>query len=287
VKAGLDKWLGGLWCDWNDPPEAMAFERSLGEILELLGDLVARLRASGAPGPWDCLTLCCTVPALVNVALNHMISLEHGLPLHPTLYFPIDEAGTHGLDHPPEARVVARALFLEAIDVARGIISLEDGVEARLSTFRSRVPEPILAFRYTSTRDRYTWRACEPAKLRALAADILEGGRPRLIVGAAHGSIMPGLVLAELLGVPLYFVRFSLFKRHDKAPILAAGDLAWLAAYAEGPAILFDEDVAKGLTLTLFTRRLGPLFKTWRSAAVIRHGAAAFLPDHVGCTWRG
>jgi hypothetical protein len=76
-----------------------------------------------------------------------------------------------------------------------------------------------------------------------------------------------------------------MFKRHDEAPILSLADLAWLSAWEKSPALLFDEDVAGGRTLGLFTERLSPLFREARTACVIRHAGAAFRPDFTAKVW--
>jgi hypothetical protein len=96
---------------------------------------------------------------------------------------------------------------------------------------------------------------------------------------------MSGLVFANLMGAPLYFVRFSMFKRHDIEPIIADSDLAFLAPYAAGPALLFDEDVAKGTTLTGFGAALRPLFQTSSTASVLRHALSPCWPDFIGHSW--
>ena len=109
--------------------------------------------------------------------------------------------------------------------------------------------------------------------------------RPALILGAAHGSIMAGLLAANLLDAPLYFIRFSMFKRNDKAPVIAPSDLQALAQYRKGPVLLFDEDVAKGTTLTAFTDFLRPFFDQSHSAGVLRHRYAAHRTDFTGEVW--
>jgi hypoxanthine phosphoribosyltransferase len=96
---------------------------------------------------------------------------------------------------------------------------------------------------------------------------------------------MSGLLLAEYLEVPLYFVRFSMFKRRDEAPILSLSDEAWLSRWAGDRVILFDEDVAGGRTLALFSERLGPLFREARTACSIRHAGSSIKPDYVARTW--
>jgi hypothetical protein len=85
--------------------------------------------------------------------------------------------------------------------------------------------------------------------------------------------------------VPLYFIRFSIFKRNDAAPVIGASDIAHLAHYRFGPVLLFDEDIAKGTTMTLFTDALRPHFEVAHTAGVLRNGYAGFVPDSVGRVW--
>jgi hypoxanthine phosphoribosyltransferase len=106
-----------------------------------------------------------------------------------------------------------------------------------------------------------------------------------LLVAAAHGSIAPALLLAEYLGIPLYFLRFSMFKRKDEAPIVSLADEAWLSTWRRGKGLIFDEDVAKGTTLDLFAQRLRGLFAESRTACVMRHAGARMKPDFAAHIW--
>ncbi|TXT47226.1 MAG: hypothetical protein FD137_1109 [Spirochaetes bacterium] len=93
------------------------------------------------------------------------------------------------------------------------------------------------------------------------------------------------MLLARYVGAPLYFVLFSMFKRYDQEPILTFSDKAWLHAFREGRALLYDEDVAGGRTLGLFSEKLRPLFSEVRTACSIRHAGAAIRPDFIAKTW--
>jgi hypothetical protein len=272
----------------------MAFESSYGGVIEELEALVAALRAAEAgegPRPPHGLLaarsrdLLVRAPALVNVMLNYKICAEHGLPLHPTVYYELAEARRYRLAYPIAEIEGANRLFRDSIDLARAAYALAADFEARAEAFRSRLPPEVLDFVYTGTRDKYTWRASEPGKVRALARVVREGFDPGLVVAAAHGSIMPGLLLAEYLGRPLYFLRFSMFKRKDEAPILSIADEAWLAERSGERALLFDEDVAKSTTLSIFAERLKPLFRESRTACVIRHAGSGLRPDFAARTW--
>lgn len=285
-----------LYADWEEPPVHMDFELSFAEALHELGQLHARILplaeaalahpAQAPPAFWqDCLDLYLRAPALVNIALNHKICVEQGLPLHPTRYFEVSQKTRFQVHHPEPQVAEAQRFYLAAIEAARSLFALRPDAGTRLQAFGARAPEGISNFLYTGGRDRYTWRASDPRKVETLASEIRAKVQPVAIVGAAHGAIMAGLLLADLLDVPLYFVRFSLFKRKDTAPVISPSDVQHLAQWRPGPVLLFDEDVAKGTTLTAFTRFLEPFFDRSNSAGVLRHGFAAFRPDFVGKVW--
>ncbi|MBN1243822.1 MAG: hypothetical protein JXA15_14060 [Spirochaetales bacterium] len=278
-----------LVADWDEPPRAMSFEESFRVILDGISRRAVLLSAPGDPLDPErveaALGLYLRAPALVNLTLNHKICVEHGLPLHPTVYYELVEARRYRIRRNPAELEAANALFRQAIDLARAAIRLEPDLGVRVARFSERVPPELWRFVYSGGGDRYTWMGAEPALLRKLAGAALRDGRPALLVGAAHGAIMPALVLAEYLGCPLYFIRLSMFKRQDEEPVVSLADEAWLSGWREGPTLLFDEDVAGGITLARFTARLGPLFADWKSAAVLRHGSAAFRPDYVARSW--
>jgi hypothetical protein len=283
----IDRFLAGE--DWEEPPAAMAFEAPYGAILDEVGSLVSILRqpdaadtpASGAAAA----RLYVRVPALVNVLLNYKICVEHDLPLHPTVYYELAEAKRYRIERPIAELEQANRLYRESIELARAAYCLEACWAEKAAAFRSRLPPEILSFVYTGGLDKYTWRASEPERIAALAAAVRKGFSPQVLVAAAHGSIIPGLLLAEYLGIPLYFVRFSMFKRHDETPIISLADEAWLAAWRHGAALLFDEDVAKGTTLEIFSRTLKGMFADSRSACVIRHAGATIKPDFSSRVW--
>jgi len=285
-----------LYADWEDPPEAMNFEATYEEVLEriralLPGILAVRDAALEAPASapaafWeDCLQLYLLTPALVNVALNYKICVEQGLPLHPTFYFEVSEKSRFQAHYPPAMVRHANELFLASIALARAVFALRDGVPAALERFQAGLPEVVLGLVYVSAKDKYTWRASNPRWIRALADSVLGSCRPNLVVGAAHGSITSGLVFANLVDAPLYFVRFSMFKRNDADPILADSDLAHLEAFRDGPALLFDEDVAKGTTLTRFEEVMKPLFRETHTGSVLRHALSPCRPEFTGHAW--
>ena len=275
-----------LWADWDEAPAAMDFELTWAGALERCVRLRDRLAATESPGDasaWtDAVELYLLAPAIVNVALNHRICVDFGLPLHPTEYIQLSGSGSCGYD---EAYVAAsRALFVDAIELARAALRLDPCFPAMAERFSAAMPPGLGSFVYTSRADRYTWRGAEPAKVRALADSVLREGRPALAVGAAHGAIMPGLLLAEYLDCPLWFVRFSMFKRSDAEPVMSDPDRERIGA-AAGTVLAFDEDSASGATLRLLAARIRELAPDVRSGVVIRHVSSSFMPDHVGLTW--
>jgi hypothetical protein len=274
----------------------MNFEAPLGELLERIQGLLPGILAgqeaalqdpaSAPPAYWDdCLTLYLLTPALVNVALNYKICVEQGLPLHPTHYFEVSERTRAKKKYPPAMVAGANERFLDSIAAARAIYALDPAAPQILEQFQRDLPLILQGFIYLSVQDKYTWRASDPRKIAALARQVLKAMRPAIIVGAAHGSIMSGLVFANLVKAPLYFIRFSMFKRNDTVPIIADSDLAFLRPYAAGPALLFDEDVAKGTTLTGFGAALRPLFQASSTASVLRHALSPCWPDFTGHAW--
>jgi hypothetical protein len=294
----IDDFLSGQ--DWDEAPEDMAFEAPYGRILDecvrLVGELLssqASARAEAEPSSaanaseaaTAALRLFVLAPALVNVILNYKICVEHGLPLHPTVYYELAEARRYKMDFPIADLERANRLYLASIELARSAYRLDADFAARAAAFRARLPDEIASFVYTGGRDKYSWRGSEPAKLRALAKKIGAAYECELIVAAAHGAIMPALLLAEYLDLPLYFIRFSMFKRKDESPILSVSDEVWLSSWREKRVLLYDEDVAKGTTLEIFTTSLAPLFAEARSSCSIKHSGSSFAPDYVAHYW--
>jgi hypothetical protein len=285
-----------LYADWESPPEAMAFEAPLDELLDRIQALLPGILAgqeaaladpaSAPPDYWDaCLSLYLLTPAMVNVALNYKICVEQGLPLHPSHYFEVSERTRFKKHYPAAMVATVNDRFLASIAAARAIYALEPRCPEILETFRRELPLILQGFIYASMKDKYTWRASNPRWIASLASQVGKAMEPAIIVGAAHGSIMSGLVFANLLGAPLYFIRFSMFKRNDTAPIISGSDLAFLRQYRAGPALLFDEDVAKGTTLTGFRTALQPLFERSSTASVLRHSLSPCSPDFTGHAW--
>ncbi len=278
--------------DWSSPPEEMEFACVYRELLEKIAEDCAFLRQAlelrGVFAPEDlqkALRLYIWTPGIVNVMLNYKICVEHGLPLHPSVYYELKEARKYKIDHGLPAVENANRLYRESIALARKALGLDKELPDRVAEFLEKLPREIKNFVYTGIRDTYTWRGSEPAILFRLAETLRREYGPQIIVAAAHGAIMPALLLAEFLDKPIYFIRFSMFKRHDEEPIVSFSDKAWLSEFASERAVLYDEDVAGGRTLELFAKRLSPLFGQAKTACSIRHAGSSIRPDFSGLTW--
>ncbi len=280
--------------DWAEAPADMDFNCSYWELIRDIDSGMDRFAfisdypeaVRDAQEPLELATsLYLRSPGLVNVMLNYKICVEHDLPLHPTVYYELKEARKYRVDHGLPAIDAANRLYLRSIDLARSVYRLDPGFHDKAQAFLRALPHELESFVYTGIRDRYTWRGSEPALLRRLARDVSEHFRPDILIAAAHGAIMPALLLAEYLDIPLYFIRFSMFKRHDEEPILGFSDKAWLSTWSKGRALLYDEDVAGGDTLSRFARQLSPHFAESRTACSIRHAGASIRPDFIARTW--
>jgi len=284
------------WSDWDSPPEQMRIEIPFQTLLDRVRELLNGLTAAPWPPASDDLIaagalhdkatqLYVSVPAIVNVMLNYKICVEHGLPLHPTVYYELKEARKYRISHSLGEIQRASELYWKSIEVARACYRLEPGAQIALTEYAQRLPPSVREFIYTGIQDHYTWLGSRPSLLRELAKKVKAAYDPQIVVAAAHGSIMPALILSEVLDIPLYFIRFSMFKRSDEEPILSLSDQAWLFDYRGKHALLYDEDVAGGRTLELFLSRMTPLFGEVRTASSIRHAGASIHPDFAGRTW--
>ena len=272
--------------DFAEPPDELAFEMRFADLLqdvELTAQLCLDPRAPIAEVRQAATHLYLRLQAIPSVLLNYKICVDSGLPLHPTQYIDYVRYEKSPEAYLPSTRKAAQELFVESIDIARSVYRLRPICAMRLAGLRARVPELLSGFLYTNTPDKYTWRASEPLVIKALAEKIKQTGfAPDLIVGAAHGSIRPALLLAELLDAELYFLRFSMFKRDDEQPIRSASDEVFLERFRDKKVLLFDEDVAKGRTLKAFADCFQGQAAQLRTASVLRHYLSPFAPDYVG-----
>ncbi len=278
--------------DWSSPPAQMEFQCSYQDLLETVSSDSASLcetwEKQGSYSPEDigkAIRLYIMAPGIVNVVLNYKICVEHGLPLHPSVYYELKEAKNYRIDHGLPAVEGANRLFRESILLARKALALDRQFPILEKEFLQRLPLNLRRFIYTGIRDSYTWKGSEPAILLRLAGTLRQDYDPAIVVAAAHGAIMPSLLLADFLERPLYFIRFSMFKRHDEEPIISFSDKAWLSGFSTSRAALYDEDVAGGRTLSLFAQRLAPLFGEVKTVCSIRHAGSSLRPDFIGRTW--
>jgi len=265
----------------------MPYGELFGRCATKVDALLARRGDHDDPASWQtALELYVMAPAIINVVLNYSVCIQFGLPLHPTEYFEVDQSGSSIGCYGEAMEREAFDLLERAIALSRAAYRLDPGFSGMAASLEKDIPRMLRSFVYTSRRDKYTWRAAEPAKVRALATSVLAAKRPRLAIGAAHGSIMAGLFLAELLDCDLWFLRFSMFKRNDKAPVVSPRDEERIRSYGDGGDVLvFDEDSASGTTLGLLAARIKSMAPKARTGAVIRHLSSTFRPDHVGLVW--
>ena len=279
--------------DWTTPPAEMEFTAPYGALLRSIEDLVDGLAAPSRDpdaAQWRknleaAVSLYARTPGIVNVMLNYKICVEHNLPLHPTVYYELKEARKYMIDHDLPTIDMANRLYRQSIDLARSALRLDGSFRERAESFMKELPIELKSFIYTGIRDAYTWRGSDPELLERLAKKVIAEFEPDIIIAAAHGSIMPALLLSELLRLPLYFIRFSMFKRNDEEPILTFSDQAWLFGFKDKKALLYDEDVAGGRTLSLFSERMSPLFSQTRTACSIRHAGSTIKPDFCAKVW--
>ncbi|MBU1204556.1 MAG: phosphoribosyltransferase [Nanoarchaeota archaeon] len=220
--------------------------------------------------------------ALVNVVLNHKIAVENGLELHKKRYVKFSKQTN--VEYAPHIIKNSQDLYIEAISLVKDIYALKEGSIECLKDFKSKIPEEFHDFIYTSKKDKYTWMASHPKRIRDLADEINKKSKIDLIIGAAHGSIISATLLSNIINSSVYFIRFSQFKRKDNNPIISKSDMRYLSNYKEKNILLFDEDLASGKTLKNLEKILSPNFINFYTGAVIRH-YSAYKPDFVAETW--
>ena len=284
------------WADWDTPPDQMNCSLSFQFIIQTIKELIPAIESAQLSSKEldsykihdlldKAIRLYLMTPAIVNVLLNYKICVEHGLPLHPAVYYELKEARKYRIRHSLAEIQQANEQYWQSIEVARLCYQCLPQAIPAIDKLYSKIPPSIFSFLYTAVQDRYTWLGSQPSLLSELAAKISKEFKPSLIVAAAHGSIMPALILSELLEIPLYFIRFSMFKRHDEEPIISLSDQAWLFDYRNKDVLLYDEDVAGGNTLDLFLKRLSPLFGEVKTACSIRHAGSSIHTDFSGIVW--
>ncbi len=283
--------------DFDEPPSELEFEQGFGELLEEIiesarfsanynKNIASLSEADRTKRLFHANRLFLKAPTLVNVALNYKICIESGLPLHPTIYFNVLNEKKDLFQYNPEQKAEAINLYLHAISTSQNIFRLDNHCIDELGAYRKYLPSFLQSFVYTNDRDKYTWRASDPLKVKSLAQEITAAEvKVDLVLGAAHGSICSAIQLSNLLTCDLYFLRHSRFKRKDPYPIISERDNHFMKKYRDKTVLLLDEDVAKGDTLRGFVKCLDGMFAKTYSAAVIRHYLSSFKPDFVGNIW--
>ncbi len=281
-----------LCANWDEPPEEMGFVLKFSDlVIQLRHSLEEIITCVHDSKMEKSLYLCelakkiyLLAPALPRVALNYKICMDFGLPFDLTQSVDFDTVIKDSERYNPREKEQASLLFREAISTARLAYMLSPDSLLALSMFSSHLPKTLREAEFANRKDASTWMASNPEHIKSLAEEMDQKiNRPDLIVGVANGSICPGLLLSNLLGCDLYFVRFSFFKKENIQPIISDQDKRFFSQYY-GKVVLFDEDVATGQTLRKFTSALSPLFQQSSSAAVLRFYLASFQPDFVGKT---
>lgn len=284
-----------LFANWDEPPEEMGFVRRFDHLISELRrslDLVL-MELEGKNESTATYTtsfyenikkIYLLAPALPKMVLDYKICIDFGLPVDLVHYVDFNRGDKNPNRYTFQEKRRAAQFFKEALSAAKSAYSLSPNSPEVLSRFCTSLPKTLREAEFANRKDVSTWMASNPEHIKSLAEEIGKGvNRPDLIVGVANGSICPGLLLSNLLGCDLYFVRFSFFKREDIRPIVSEQDKRFFSEYP-GKVVLFDEDIATGQTLRKFTNALSPLFQQSSSAAVLRFYLASFQPDFVGKT---
>ncbi len=280
--------------NWDEPPEKMEFVKRFDRLVqELHGSLEQVVQRKDKPGVAQdrdfhqhLSKVHLLAPALPNVTLNYKICMEFGLPVDPVEYIDFDRTEKNPEMYSPREKGQARQLFREALSAARLAYALSPNSLPALQRLYQHLPAVLREAEFTSKKDRYTWKASNPQQIQALARKIEERiGKPHLLVGVAHGSIGPGMLLANQFSCDMHLIRYSSFMREDTKPIISSSDIELFVSYSSDPVVLFDEDVTEGVTLKRFVKSLAPYFDHSYAAAVIQHHLTPFQPDFVGGTF--
>jgi len=281
-----------IYKDWEQPPEEMDFEMRYADlILDLIDTMEILLpqvpvhdgEKKDREFYEDMLRLYLRAPAVPSLMLNYKICIEFGLPLYPDTYVPFNTSAINSRKYDDTMKDHVQQQYLDSIRIARQLYALEVSCVNELENFYSQLPQILKDSWYINKKDKYTWMASRPADIRVLADSIEnELGKVDLILGAAHGSIRSGLVLANMLDTDLYFIRFSLFKRKDANPIISKQDIEVFTHYKDKKVVLFDEDMAKGKTMKEFRHEMSSFFENFSTATVTRHYLTPEKTDFVG-----
>lgn len=263
--------------DWEIPPEGMGFELNFSELLQKIqhslsvclgyekGDIMNHANR-----------LYIQTPGIVSTTLNNKIKISQNMGINTELF------SYDNINLVPLVEAEANSWFIKSIDLSKKIFLLDRDSLDLIDRFRKET-ELIRDTLYESTTDKYTWRASNPRYIHSLAENINDD--VDLIVGSAHGSIRPALLLSNLINSELYFIRMSRFKIQDIYPHIFTSDIAFLRTFEHKKVIVFDEDLASGKTLKIMTEHISETINNFSTAAVISHYLSSTKPDYLGYYW--
>ncbi len=217
--------------------------------------------------------------AISNILLNYKICIENGLIINPINYIGYENKRLNEeLNYIDDS---IQFLFEKSCNLVKDIYNLEDNVLSDLKEFRETIPKELNEFIYTSKSDKFTWMGLNPKNIESLSNQ-LKSEQIDLVIGSAHGAIIPATSLSNKLESNLYFVRYSRFKRDDPAPIISKQDIDFFNMYKDKTVLVLDEDCASGNTLKNLSTELRKYLPNLITASVIRLQGSRFIPDYVG-----
>ena len=278
-----------IYADWEAPPEAMAFEAPLGELLEKIRRS-CRASSAGWRRPWRSPRGCrrptgttawpsLATPAMVNVALNYKICVEQGLPLHPTHYFEVSERTRFKENTPATVAEANQCFWTPSPPPGR----------SRPGPRRARI-----CWRPTTGNcRRASTGSSTPASRISIpgAPPTPEDPQPGRPGGQGHAAghhrrrrprldhVRPGVRQPDA-GAPLLHPLLHV-QAQDTAPIVADSDRAFLGAYAAGPPCCSTRTWPRAHPHRV-QGRARPLFQASSTASVLRHSLS-----RAGRTSRG
>ncbi|MFP4568220.1 MAG: phosphoribosyltransferase [Candidatus Woesearchaeota archaeon] len=216
------------------------------------------------------------LPYLICTALNYKITVEHGLVMHNTRYVNLnDKCCEYSLDEKKDAH----KYFMNTIKFSKDILMQTHKIQ-ELKEHLNAAPNKIQNFKYTSDFDYYTYLAAHPHRIKKLSDKIKKEIKEPHIIGTAHGAILPGLVLSNILKCNCYFIRHSQYKRLDNAPIMHSSDINEIKGNAQKEIILLDEDLSTGTTIINLREEIKKITnKTPKLAGVIYMQTSKIKPD--------
>jgi hypothetical protein len=158
-------------------------------------------------------------------------------------------------------------LVRSATEVAMSIYGQNPEAAQELERFVALAEEEhpsFMDYHLEQSTDNASWRSSNP-RMSQTTAEILIGDTNAsdiLFIPLGNGGIGPGLdVFLRYIGETgsensnIYPVRFSTFKRKDKAPSVNSEEIAFLNAEKEGrEVIIFDEDSYTGNTMLVASK---------------------------------